>query len=326
MSFALLGEALCQFRGRPPRRIWLWPPVALTVLFFAVFIDQPQPRLALGPVIFSAQALGLLALLPLWSRRGWPRGAVLVGLGLAAILPVLLMRTVLALMGALHLAHLHTPGPAQALGFLVVVASTVVTTFGFFLMNKERSDAQSRHLAMYDELTGLPNRRQSLLALARQVALARRTGQPLALLMLDIDHFKRVNDAHGHLAGDAALRHVAQTMASRLRRQDTPGRFGGEEFLCVLPATSGEGARQLADAMREAVAQQPFVFGGGRTLLLTVSVGVSELPPGSMRSIEALISAADAALYRAKDGGRNGVVLAGEADYPTGTAAPALAS
>ena len=321
MVFALFGEALCQFLGRQPKRLLLWAPVAVVALGYLLLVDALVARQVFGRTVFSLQIASLLVLLFHSQGLKSGRGAGLLGLGLAALLPLLLAGAVAAL-DAAAVTRLVAAGPLQVLTFLVAISSTLLATFGFFLMNKERSDRLSRTLALFDELTGLPNRRQSLSILNQQVAAARRSGQALTVLMLDIDHFKRVNDQHGHLVGDAALRHVARALASRLRQQDTAGRFGGEEFLCVLPATSITGGVQLADAVRAGVAGLPFAFGSGRSLSLTLSVGVAALPPGGSSSAQDLISAADAALYRAKAAGRNAVAQACASDYRPPGAVP----
>ena len=174
-------------------------------------------------------------------------------------------------------------------------------------------------MAMHDELTGLASRRSTLEALERQLAMAFRSGQALTVRMLDIDHFKRVNDQLGHLAGDAALRHVAHTLRTRFRRQDLLGRFGGEEFLAVLPATSAaEGGQVLAETVREALTCAPMRVAGDTELCLTVSVGVAEVALHGATSSQAVVRAADLALYRAKLAGRNCIEQAQEADYAAG--------
>jgi diguanylate cyclase (GGDEF)-like protein len=149
------------------------------------------------------------------------------------------------------------------------------------------------------------------------VALARRSGQALTVLMLDIDHFKQVNDQLGHLAGDAALRHVAAILRARFRRQDLLGRFGGEEFLAILPATSAaEGGLVLAETVRAALAAAP--AGGCRRKRPGPD---GEHGRGRSRchlappALEAVLRAADLAMYRAKLGGRNRVELAQAPDY-----------
>ena len=133
-----------------------------------------------------------------------------------------------------------------------------------------------------------------------------------ALLMVDIDHFKRVNDHYGHLAGDHVLRHIVGVLRQRLRASDVLGRYGGEEFMVLLPGTDLHGAAQLAEHLRQAVQAAPCEWQGQR-IAFTVSIGVAasaDTPADPSRTSEALLQAADQALYRAKDDGRNRVALA----------------
>jgi len=133
-----------------------------------------------------------------------------------------------------------------------------------------------------------------------------------ALLMVDIDHFKRVNDHYGHLAGDHVLRHIVGVLRQRLRASDVLGRYGGEEFMVLLPGTDLHGAAQLAEQLRQAVQAAPCEWQGQR-IAFTVSIGVAasaDTPADPSRTSEALLQAADQALYRAKDDGRNRVALA----------------
>lgn len=133
-----------------------------------------------------------------------------------------------------------------------------------------------------------------------------------ALLMVDIDHFKRVNDHYGHLAGDHVLRHIVGVLRQRLRASDVLGRYGGEEFMVLLPSTDLHGAAQLAEQLRQAVQAAPCEW-QGQHIAFTVSIGVAasaDTPADPSRTSEALLQAADQALYRAKDDGRNRVALA----------------
>ena len=133
-----------------------------------------------------------------------------------------------------------------------------------------------------------------------------------ALLMVDIDHFKRVNDHYGHLAGDHVLCHMVGVLRQRLRASDVLGRYGGEEFMVLLPGTDLHGAAQLAEQLRQAVQAAPCEWQGQR-IAFTVSIGVAasaDTPADPSRTSEALLQAADQALYRAKDDGRNRVALA----------------
>jgi diguanylate cyclase (GGDEF)-like protein len=154
-----------------------------------------------------------------------------------------------------------------------------------------------------DALTEIPNRRALEETLAAEISRAERFGHGLAVVLLDLDHFKKTNDTHGHAAGDQLLREVARLLAASARQGDTVARWGGEEFVAVLPETSRAGALQLAERLRAAI---------GRVSLgpmrASASCGVASFLPGD--STETLLAAADAALYRAKENGRNRTEIA----------------
>lgn len=163
--------------------------------------------------------------------------------------------------------------------------------------------------ATRDSLTGLLNRGAIMEALEQEMARARRRGQTLCVGLCDIDHFKRVNDTHGHLAGDAVLREAARRIEAALRPFDHVGRYGGEEFLILVDATRDQ-APALFERIRHVFADTPFVVENA-ALDVTISCGATLfMPPADERIDTALIAAADAALYRAKDAGRNRTVFA----------------
>ncbi len=160
----------------------------------------------------------------------------------------------------------------------------------------------ARRDALHDALTGLPNRRAAEARLAVERARAHRSGAPLSLLMLDIDHFKRVNDRWGHADGDRVLAEVARRIRHEVRAGDLATRYGGEEFLVLLPDTALQAASDVAERIRGAIASEPVALGGGR-VVVTASVGVAQLRDGEDNA--ALVARADTALYRAKQQGRN---------------------
>ncbi len=162
-------------------------------------------------------------------------------------------------------------------------------------------------LMTIDGLTQLFNRRYFDETLEREVNRCTRYKRPLALVVMDIDHFKQKNDRFGHVAGDAVLRQLAQTVRPKLRREDIFARTGGEEFSLILPEVSLAGAKITAEKVRETVAEAMFTF-DEEVIHCTVSLGVAELLGGE--SPNALYKRADAALYRAKEGGRNRVAAA----------------
>ena len=165
-------------------------------------------------------------------------------------------------------------------------------------------------LSITDGLTGLANRRHFDDVLRDECARATRVGQPLAVVMLDVDYFKRFNDRHGHQAGDACLTRVAQALAAGMRRAgDLTARYGGEEFSIVLPNTGADEARQIGEALRRAIEDLGIPHASADAAQVTISVGIAVQSPPGVADPDALLRLADAALYHAKDAGRNCVVL-----------------
>jgi diguanylate cyclase (GGDEF)-like protein len=167
-----------------------------------------------------------------------------------------------------------------------------------------------RRLATRDELTGLLNRREFDRILDEEQERALRFGHPLALVMVDIDRFKAINDTHGHLVGDAVLREVARRLVTQVRTVDRVARFGGEEIGLILMQTDRAGALEVAQRACEAMRKEP-VRPNNLVLHVTISAGVAELPQDAATATD-LIGAADKALYAAKAAGRDRVVAAGE--------------
>ncbi len=172
----------------------------------------------------------------------------------------------------------------------------------------KKAYAELEYRATHDELTGLPNRAAVIEALAKELSRSGRSGRSLAVVMVDIDHFKSINDAHGHLAGDAVLAAITARMRHLVRPYDTIGRFGGEEFLLVIPECGREDALLVAERLRAGIADKPIPH-EGQLLTVTLSVGVAWADAAGKYSIDSLIADADAALYRAKETGRNRVLL-----------------
>ncbi len=170
------------------------------------------------------------------------------------------------------------------------------------------SVAQTIEMAVTDALTGLHNRRYLDSHLATLFERAGSRGRPLSLLISDIDRFKPINDTHGHAAGDEVLRDFARRLRKNVRGIDLACRFGGEEFVVVMPDTDQEVAENVAERIRHEIESQPFSIGGGtQAVQVTVSIGVASMIPGK-DSVKTLIGRADAALYEAKNTGRNRVV------------------
>ncbi|HEX4479025.1 MAG TPA: GGDEF domain-containing protein [Polyangiaceae bacterium] len=172
------------------------------------------------------------------------------------------------------------------------------------------ADAEAKYheeiyrMTIVDGLTQIHNKRYLFESLEREIIRSRRHDRPLSLLMFDIDFFKRINDHFGHLAGDYVLRELAETVQSRIRRDEVFARYGGEEFVIVLPETTMDGAQNLAETVREKVADHPFVFQGEK-IPVTISIGCALVHEND--SAVELIQRADEKLYEAKRSGRNRV-------------------
>ena len=161
-------------------------------------------------------------------------------------------------------------------------------------------------MTIIDGLTGAHVKRYLLEALEKEIVRARRHQRDLAFMMFDIDHFKKINDYPGHLAGDYVLKELARIVQARIRRDEVFARYGGEEFALLLPETSMEGARLLAEGLREKIENSTFQF-QNETIKVTVSIGIAALTE-QIKSSQELIKAADDKLYEAKRGGRHRVV------------------
>jgi diguanylate cyclase (GGDEF)-like protein/PAS domain S-box-containing protein len=162
-------------------------------------------------------------------------------------------------------------------------------------------------MATIDALTGLPNRRHLLVELEAECARFRRMGNAISVLMLDLDHFKQINDTWGHAAGDAVLQHFAQTLKTLIRKTDHVGRLGGEEFVIVLPETDAQGAMIFAKKVRYKIIESEIVF-NNTNIQYTVSIGIASCGDRTRENEDNMLQKADQALYQAKSEGRNRVV------------------
>jgi two-component system cell cycle response regulator len=230
------------------------------------------------------------------SASGGPEEA---GLGGFAAYPV---RTNDALAGVLAFAG---KAAARISGDAETFLSTAAQQAKIVMENSRLYD-KVKSLSIRDSLTGLFNHRHTMEQVASEFGRVGRYEGGVSLLMVDIDHFKKVNDAQGHQAGDVVLRDVARILKDTLRVVDSVGRYGGEEFVCILPHTNYDEALQTAERVRAAIAEHAFRT-GPRETRVTVSVGVATYPSTRVDSPGGLLREADKALYRAKEGGRNRV-------------------
>jgi len=192
-------------------------------------------------------------------------------------------------------------------GMMLVIAMVASELLFRLRLRSRQLEGRLRRLAATDELTGLQNRREVQLRIDEEMSRSRRHHQALSVLVGDLDHFKRVNDTHGHDAGDEVLRAIGRRLRRNLREEDLAVRWGGEEFLLVLPSTTAEEAARVAEKLRELIGQTPIHCAGG-PVAVTISFGVAAF--AGETTVRELIKRADDALYRAKRTGRNRVCLA----------------
>ncbi|MCU1281813.1 MAG: diguanylate cyclase/phosphodiesterase [bacterium] len=200
-------------------------------------------------------------------------------------------------------------------GMKIRIGQTTVLKFARYDAVEEAAQRQLLESALRDGLTRAFNRRYFVERLGAEIRFAERHAQPVALLLLDLDNFKQINDSHGHLIGDDVLRAVVGVLNDTLRAEDVLARYGGEEFAVLVRGVNKEGARVLGDRLRREVAEMGLTKEGGEKLAVTVSIGISIFPLENAADLPSeqvgkrLIELADAALYRAKNAGRDRVEL-----------------
>ncbi|MFC1748687.1 diguanylate cyclase [Pseudomonadota bacterium] len=198
----------------------------------------------------------------------------------------------------------------------VAVAAVILILFFYWFVGRigarmARNELRLQEMATHDGLTGLLNRRQFNLILQESIDRQARYGRPVSLAMIDIDHFKRVNDTYGHPAGDAVLVELAKRLARQARAIDRVCRYGGEEFVVLLPETDAAGASVFAQRLCDAMATEQWELGNGTQITVTVSIGIASCPEHASEPL-ALLTAADKALYTAKETGRNRIYNYGD--------------
>lgn len=192
---------------------------------------------------------------------------------------------------------------------LLPMVVLLVSSVGFLMMLRDRETAAELGRAQLDPLTQLPNRAALVQQLRASIENAAQQAQPLAIMVLDIDHFKSVNDSYGHLVGDHVIQRIARTLTQQARGSDFAARYGGEEFVVVLPNTSAREAFHIAERLCQAVRKFPMQLPSGKLLHTTISIGVYAGNPTHGSSWERLVGAADEAMYRAKNNGRDRVFM-----------------
>ncbi|WP_404300935.1 GGDEF domain-containing protein [Alicycliphilus denitrificans] len=283
--YAIACTAVAYVIAGPARGIA--PPILAVIMMFGIF--GLTPRQMVGVALFGLLAFGAAGAAVQWGQPSW----LVPGSQPPALAVAYLLMTTVVLISST---------------FLTVRVHNTRTRLHHQKRELAEALAQIRELATRDELTGLPNRRYMLEMLRLEQLRVQRNPQPLLLALLDLDHFKTINDTHGHAAGDVALQAFARMVRACVRSSDILARWGGEEFLLLMSNTQAADGMRLMERVRATVAATPVVLPDGTALHLTVSTGLAQLAPHE--GSEALLHRADTALYQAKHQGRNRVLCA----------------
>jgi diguanylate cyclase (GGDEF)-like protein len=309
LGFAEMCRAVRGFQGLPERRFLWWGAVAVAVALLVLFSEY-RPNYSARVLVNSACAMTLLGAIA-WALRpaivqGGFTAARLTGAFAAFGVLVACWRLVEHSLAPRPEGSLFEAGPSDIVVFTYACVGVMFLSLGFVLMHTERAYEDLRKLATVDPLTGVLARSGLVEQGHRLVLEARRHGRPLAMLLLDMDQFKAVNDTLGHAAGDGVLRHLAVRARLVLRGEDILGRLGGDEFVALLPSTDATGARVVAERLREAINHAHMLY-RGEEVPVPVSIGVAQLRPDE--PLEALLQRADLAMYQAKRAGGDRVEL-----------------
>ncbi|WP_325131804.1 GGDEF domain-containing protein [Arenimonas sp.] len=320
LAFAAYARSLRLFY-RVPSQPWLLSGLVLASVLISIAWGVVAPDLTLRLIAISL-ALALLLGHCAWTvfRHAERRGPIrLVTGGVFAFAAGIMAYRALALVvdpglvtAVFQITHV------QLLTYAVGSVLPVIATVGFLLMCNERSQRELERAARVDYLTDCYNRRAIEEQGARAIAAARRHGMPLAVLVIDIDHFKRINDALGHAAGDQALVQSVARIRAEMRTEDVLGRLGGEEFIVLMPNTDSASAVSAGERIRLGFSAHPLLLSEGRRSV-TLSIGVAMLAPMDQRFSQ-LLQRADRAMYAAKNAGRNLVMADAMSGWEPGPA------
>jgi diguanylate cyclase (GGDEF)-like protein len=312
LAFGAFAVSLRLFNGSPQRRLRLAALVVATgvLSFWYTFVDANDALRVGSNSVLYALLLGSSA------RSIYRKGQERTITGHITGAMFLLGTLVMAWRGFVYLFlpdwipySAFDATPLQIAAYAAGGLLPVVSTIGFLLMCTEFNQRELARAASLDYLTGICNRRAIEDLATRSIAAARRHGIPMAMMIVDVDHFKRINDEFGHQAGDVALVETVKRIRDALRSEDLVGRLGGEEFVAIMPSTDAASALAAAERMRQAFAATPMQL-GERDLLITVSIGVAVLDAQD-QAYSQLLRRADRAMYAAKTAGRNKVMLDG---------------
>jgi diguanylate cyclase (GGDEF)-like protein len=327
-SVILMYRAIRDFLERPIAWPFSIATIALFVMVFALLYGFDAKRVDL--VIWVSVTGGALELVCAWTlmagirwRQTPARWTTGLWLGISGF--ILILRAAAVLLSPIQTYHLYTQSLVQVTAFVSAYGAMLGASFGFNLMLHERATHILQQIARQDELTGVFNRRYLFDKVKHELSrMKRRNSDSLILMMLDIDHFKVVNDQYGHAAGDALLKSFTAQLSEILREPDVLGRYGGEEFCVLLPDTDLDKGLQVAERLRLA-AKNACITVDDQVLQRTVSIGIAHACANAMPELDDLFLSADRALYRAKQEGRDRIIFTNDTAASSVNGMPFLA-
>ncbi|WP_088287189.1 GGDEF domain-containing protein [Ideonella sp. A 288] len=311
------NSALHRLLGRPVNRLWMTAGMVIAPLGIVAMLGWPlNQRTSVLSLVFAAILVPCVVLIVQYGWRA-ERSLRTVAVTMALAVAALLVRAAHSWTHPLEYTDLMQASLGQGLTFLMAFMCMMGAGVGFVLAVFERVASQLEALATTDGLTGCVNRATTDAMLVHELQRGRRIGAPVTFVLLDLDHFKKINDRHGHRTGDTTLRMTARTIRDCLRQSDVLGRTGGEEFGLVLPGTDLPGAMRLTEKIRAAVEAMPIIDDRAQPVRVTLSAGIAVATPDDTVSPDHLYGRADKALYAAKRAGRNRVQTYGGKDVST---------
>lgn len=322
LALLMIADGVCRLKNQPIFRAcyrWYFLTCLLAFVWFTMIQPSFQARVIVTILCIVVIFSWVLWMLYRQSMSSWRLGEWMLSLSLLASIVAALLRAFVAYVDTASLAAssiLNFHG-VQAHFLTVNLLSTVFMAFGLIVISQDSLRRDLERLASYDALTGVLTRRVILNLLDKSIAGVVRSGRPLAVMMIDLDHFKRINDNFGHRTGDRVLADITAAIEGALRKESYIGRYGGEEFLVVMPDTSAAELVEVSERVRQ-VAAKTCIRHQQERIQCTISIGALIINSHNADSLQDPLILADKALYQAKIQGRNQVVIAGSPSPTTG--------
>lgn len=316
LAMLMIADGISRLKNLPIQQgIYRWYLSFCLVAFFYFTFLSPSFSARVMVTIICTVAIFSWALVMLWRQpiKSWQLGEWVLSVALLVSVVAALLRALTTLMetdAVAALSILSYQG-LQAHFLSINLLAVIFIAFGLIVMSQDSLRRDLERLASYDALTGVLTRRVILDLLDKSMAKVSRTGRPVAVMMIDLDHFKRVNDSYGHRVGDSVLTQVIAAVERVLRKDTYIGRYGGEEFLIVMPDTTHEQLLEVSERIRQAAAST-IIRHEQSNIHCTISIGALIIDTANVDSLTDPVTLADRALYQAKQQGRNKVVIVGD--------------